>query len=144
MVAEVVADADALFAVSYVTIILAVICWISDNALCDQLLHLPFGIPYPQTHSLWHVFTTWCVCLCARDHMRTRQHILECFVANVHACMLVAHVGSCVQALSHRCLYSMGLTLELCWRLVAHNGKKRLRVKTQGILPTLLPAKSAE
>ena len=100
MVAEVVADADALFAVSYVTIILAVICWISDNALCDQLLHLPFGIPYPQTHSLWHVFTTWCVCLCARDNMRTRQHILECFVANVHACMLVfmcACLDTCVR-----------------------------------------------
>ena len=85
-------DANNLFTISYVTIILAVICWISDNAFCAQLQNLPFGVPYPHTHSWWHVFTTWC-------------------------------------------LYAMGLTLELCWRLVAHGGTRRLGVNAQGFLP---------
>lgn len=41
------------------SLFLGAICWLCDNFLCDFLLSLPtlYGIPYPQLHAWWHVFT---------------------------------------------------------------------------------------
>jgi hypothetical protein len=33
----------------------AIICWAVDRTLCDQLRHLPYGLPNPQLHAWWHI-----------------------------------------------------------------------------------------
>jgi hypothetical protein len=38
-------DANALFATAWISIIVAIVCWVSDNAFCSNLQTLPFGIP---------------------------------------------------------------------------------------------------
>ena len=46
------------FTKSFIYFIIALICWLLDNFMCDTLQNLPYGIPYLHLHSLgWHLGT---------------------------------------------------------------------------------------
>ena len=48
------------------TVVLAIVAWITDNLACKALHTLPFGLPYPHLHaSVWHTGMAYvCYCLC--------------------------------------------------------------------------------
>jgi len=37
---------------------LAILCWIIDILMCEYLQNLPYGIPYINFHSAWHLLVT--------------------------------------------------------------------------------------
>jgi hypothetical protein len=47
-----------LFGYTFLVWITAVFSWIVDILMCDYLQNLPFGIPYINFHSGWHIFVT--------------------------------------------------------------------------------------
>ena len=52
-------DGSALFTLTFVSFLSAVISWIVDIVACRELQALPFGLPYPQLHAFgWHGGTT--------------------------------------------------------------------------------------
>ncbi|CAJ1365499.1 unnamed protein product [Effrenium voratum] len=53
----------------------SVVAWLLDNHHCSWLQNLPFGLPYPQLHTWWHIFIAGTLhCLRILLHMDSHRH----------------------------------------------------------------------
>jgi len=54
------ADGARLFRRTFVSFVVAIVAWIGDIVLCEELQALPAGLPYPNLHALgWHFGTCY-------------------------------------------------------------------------------------